>query len=79
MAEEVDYPTLLAQEYGQYVATQDIYYDGALAYVAGHAVPATNVEAHGYLDSGQVKKVASKTQAAKAAAVAADSTTTAKG
>lgn len=41
-------------EYGQYVATQAITHDGALAYNVGDAVPAANVEQWGYLDLGLV-------------------------
>jgi hypothetical protein len=59
-----------AAEYGQFVAKQNIYYDGALAYTAGHPVPASNVEAHGYLGDGLVERVASKTEAKKQAAAA---------
>jgi hypothetical protein len=59
-------------EYGQFVAVQPIYYDGALAYAPGHPVPASNVEAHGYLAAGQVERVATKTEAKKAAADAVD-------
>lgn len=51
---------ILAQqkEYGQYVATQQIYApNGALAYNEGDAVPASNVKNLKYLELGWVKKV----------------------
>lgn len=35
-------------EYGQWVATQDILVDGALAFTAGHPVPVAHVERFGY-------------------------------
>jgi hypothetical protein len=48
------------KEYGTYVATQDIYVGVALAYRAGDAVPASNVEAHGYDKNGLVAKTGTK-------------------
>lgn len=45
------------QEYSQFVATQKIYVDGALAFTPGQAVPASNVAAHGYEASGEVRRV----------------------
>lgn len=44
------------REYSQYVATQPIDVGGARAYNEGDPVPAANVEAHGYLDAGLVRK-----------------------
>jgi hypothetical protein len=49
-----------AKEYGQYVATQDIYVGVALAYRQGDPVPASNVERHGYDKNQQVAKVGTK-------------------
>lgn len=46
-----------AKEYGQYVAAQDIHVGYALAYRAGDPVPASNVNANGYLVDGLVAKV----------------------
>lgn len=46
-----------AAEYSTYVATGNIYHNGALAYTAGHAVPVSNVKAYKYDQSDQVKKV----------------------
>jgi hypothetical protein len=45
------------EEYGQYVATQDIYVGNALAFVNGQAVPKGHVERFGYLDAGVVRQV----------------------
>lgn len=42
------------EEYGTWVAVQDIYEGQALAYRTGHPVPKSNVEAHGYDRLGQV-------------------------
>jgi hypothetical protein len=54
--EDAQYDAAVAEEYGQYVANVPIYHGGSLAYNTGHAVPASNVERHGYLGSGQVRK-----------------------
>lgn len=48
-----------AKIYGQYVAVADIYVNGALAYVAGHAVNALSVE-DGTVDKALVAKVGTK-------------------
>ena len=53
-----------AVEYGSYVATEAIYYAGALAYNIGDAVPASNVKAHGYDSLGVVAKTTTKAAAA---------------
>ncbi|GAC1375213.1 MAG: hypothetical protein NVSMB4_03260 [Acidimicrobiales bacterium] len=57
-----------AAEYGTYVAVQDIFFDGARAYNVGHPVPVSNVEAHGYLEDGLVKKVGDDSEPAEPAA-----------
>lgn len=44
-------------EYGTYRAIVDIRVGTALAYKAGEPVPVSNVEAHGYLEKGQVCRV----------------------
>lgn len=49
---------LTAREYGQWVATEDIYHGTALAYRKGDPVPAANVELHGYDRAGLVDRVA---------------------
>lgn len=49
---------LTRKEYGQFVAVQDIPVGLALAYRAGDAVPASNVEAHGYEAAGLVERIA---------------------
>ena len=67
----------VAHEYGQYVATQDIYVGNALAYRVGDPVPVSNVERHGYLANELVAKTSTK--AGKAAADAAGGETSAKG
>lgn len=45
------------REYEQFEATADIWHGGALAYAAGHPVPASNVERHGYEEQGLVRRV----------------------
>lgn len=54
------YQQALADDYGQYVAKQPIYHDGALAYDTGHPVPASNVKLHGYDKNGLVAKRGTK-------------------
>lgn len=53
-------------EYGQYVATEDIFIGGALAFTPGHPVPATHVRL-GIVSEDQVEKVATAAAAKKAA------------
>jgi hypothetical protein len=48
------------KEYGQYVASQPIMFGTALGYNKGDAVPADNVQRHGWLDAGKVVKVGTK-------------------
>jgi hypothetical protein len=48
------------REYSQYVAAEQIYYGGALAHNVGDAVPAGNVERHGWAEAGKVVKTGSK-------------------
>lgn len=55
----------IADEYGYWVATQDIYAGSALAYLKGDAVPKSNVTQHGYDQLGWVAK--RDTKAAEAA------------
>lgn len=50
-----DHARSIAEDYGRWVATEDIYHDGALAYAAGHPVPHSNVERHGYDQQGVVE------------------------
>lgn len=57
MSDTAAHRAAIAHEYGQFRAIQQIYYDGVLAYNEGHAVPASNVELHGYLDDGLVERV----------------------
>jgi hypothetical protein len=45
------------KEYGTYVATQVIYYNGVIAYRPGDSVPVSNVERHGYADQRLVEKI----------------------
>jgi hypothetical protein len=51
------------EEYGQFVATQQIHVGTALAYDEGHPVPVSNVQRFGYEDQGVVKRVASPANA----------------
>lgn len=44
------------EEWGQYVAAQTITYGGAIAYLPGDPVPASNVKRHGYEKDGLVHK-----------------------
>lgn len=44
-------------EWGQWVAADQIWHDGALAYDAGQPVPVSNVQRHRYDMSGQVRRV----------------------
>ncbi len=53
-----------SKEYGQYVATQDIYIGNALAYREGDPVPASNVSLHGYDKNNQVAKTGTKAASA---------------
>ena len=57
-----------AKEYGQFVATEQIFYAGALAFNVGDAVPISNVAAHGYDTLGVVAKITTKAAAAAVAA-----------
>jgi hypothetical protein len=54
-------------EYGQWEATDRIMFGNALAYDVGHPVPVSAVEMYGYDKQGLVKRVATKTEAAKSA------------
>jgi len=47
-------------EYGTFVALEPIDHGGARAYNPGDPVPASNVEAHGYLDAGVVARRSTK-------------------
>jgi hypothetical protein len=49
-----------AAEYGEFVAVEQIFYDGALAFNPGDAVPKSNVERHGYLDDQLVARRTTK-------------------
>jgi hypothetical protein len=59
-----DHVRAIEDEYSQYVAVRPIYHDGGLAYQVGDPVPAANVKAHHYDDSGLVKKAGTKAAAA---------------
>lgn len=48
-------------EYGTFVAAEDIFHLGALAYAVGNPVPVSNVEKHGYEEIGAVRRVAKPT------------------
>jgi len=51
-----DHRKAIADEYGAWVATQQIYVGSALAYNVGDPVPATNVQAFGYDKNNLVAK-----------------------
>jgi hypothetical protein len=44
-------------EYGTFVATADISFNGAPAYRVGHPVPVSNVEKYRYDEQGLVRRV----------------------
>ena len=46
----------VAEEWGTWVATQDIFFNGALAVPKGDSVPKANVEAYRYDELGWVEK-----------------------
>lgn len=46
-----------AAEYSTYRAVANIFFEGALAYRPGHAVPVSNVRLHGYDRDGLVERV----------------------
>jgi hypothetical protein len=48
------------EEYGTYVAAQDIPWGNVLAFVAGDQVPKSTVEAYGWLDLGLVARTGTK-------------------
>jgi hypothetical protein len=52
-----DFAAAQEAEYATYVATETILHDGSRAYNAGDPVPISNVEKHGYLQMGVVRKV----------------------
>lgn len=56
-APSVTYRTAQAAEYGQWIASEDIYVGVALAYRKGDPVPASNVTLHRYDEAGLVEKV----------------------
>lgn len=62
--------TAQAEEYGQFVAAQDIQHDGALAYLKGQQVPVSNVRRLGYFVNGLV--VTAEQAAAEQAAAASE-------
>ena len=47
-------------EYGTYVANQQIFWNGVIAYNTGDPVPVSNVRKHKYDEQGLVEKIASK-------------------
>lgn len=52
-----EYEDALAREWSQFVAAGPIFIDGVRAHNDGDAVPAANVEAHGWEAKGLVRKV----------------------
>lgn len=49
-----DFAAAQAVEYGTYKAAVAIFHNGVLAYNVGDAVPVSNAEAYGYVESGLV-------------------------
>lgn len=62
-AELSDFIERQRQEYGKYVANQQIFAGTALAYNPGDAVPIENAERLGYVEQGLVVKVGTKAHA----------------
>ena len=56
MSDVEDFAAAQAAEYATFVATGPILVDGVRAYNAGDPVPVSNVERHGYLQLGVVRK-----------------------
>ena len=56
MSDVEDFAAAQAAEYAAFVATEPILVDGARAYNVGDPVPASNVEKHGYVQLGVVRK-----------------------
>jgi len=50
-----EYAARQTAEYSKFVAAVAINHDGVRAYNIGDPVPASNVDAHGYLDAGWVR------------------------
>jgi hypothetical protein len=65
MADLEEYKAQQAAEYGAYVANGPIYIDGALAFVEGHAVPKSTVEANKYVEQGLVREAGTEAPAAQ--------------
>jgi hypothetical protein len=59
-AEVAELEQAQAAEWGTWVATQLITFNGVTAYLPGDPVPSSNVERHGYEKEGLVKKIDSK-------------------
>jgi hypothetical protein len=49
-----------ATEYGTYVASQQIFFNGVIAYNIGDPVPVSNVKKHKYDEQGLVETIKSK-------------------
>lgn len=62
-AELSDFIARQREEYGKYVANQQIFAGNALAYNAGDSVPISNAERLGYVEAGLVVKVGTKAHA----------------
>ena len=56
MSDVEDFAAAQAAEYATYVATEPILVDGVRAYSPGDPVPVSNVEKHGYVQLGVVRK-----------------------
>jgi hypothetical protein len=55
-----DHRQAVEAEYGQWVATEQIHIDGALAFDVGHPVPVGHVKKFGLDKSGAVESTTSK-------------------
>jgi hypothetical protein len=60
-----DHRKAVEAEYGQWVATEQIHIDGALAFDVGHPVPVGHVKKFGLDKSGAVESTSKKSDTAK--------------
>jgi hypothetical protein len=60
-----DHRKAVETEYGQWVATEQIHIDGALAFDVGHPVPVGHVKKFGLDKSGAVESTSKKSDTAK--------------
>ena len=74
-----DFAAAQAAEYATFVASEPILVDGVRAYNPGDPVPVSNVEKHGYLQLGVVRKATDPAPGLTAPASVDTTITTKKG